>query len=136
MRSLLAALIRFSSLPSRCVAQVPPSEASCASIAGLHAAAATGDVAEIERLIAARREAQGHRRATAARRCMSRSSRTSMTAARALLRLGADPNALEFDRYDIITIAAVANDLADAEDRARGRRQSARTSPAAMTAPR
>jgi len=33
-------------------------------------------------------------------------------AARALLRLGADPNRLEFGRYDIITIAAVANDIA------------------------
>ena len=32
-------------------------------------------------------------------------------AARALIRLGADPNKLETDRYDIITIAAVANDL-------------------------
>ena len=32
-------------------------------------------------------------------------------AARALLRLGANPNALEIDRYDIVTIAAVANDL-------------------------
>ena len=32
-------------------------------------------------------------------------------AARALIRLGADPNKLEIDRYDIITIAAVANDV-------------------------
>ena len=32
-------------------------------------------------------------------------------AARLLIRLGADPNKLEIDRYDIITIAAVANDV-------------------------
>ena len=32
-------------------------------------------------------------------------------AARALIRLGADPNKLDVDRYDIITIAAVANDV-------------------------
>ena len=32
-------------------------------------------------------------------------------AAKALLRLGADPNRLEVDLYDIVTIAAVANDL-------------------------
>ena len=32
-------------------------------------------------------------------------------ATRALIRLGADPNKLEIDRYDIITIAAVANDV-------------------------
>jgi ankyrin repeat protein len=31
---------------------------------------------------------------------------------RALVAAGADPNALEHDRYDIVTIAAVANDLA------------------------
>ena len=31
--------------------------------------------------------------------------------ARALMRLGADPNKLEIDRYDIITIAAVAGDV-------------------------
>ncbi|MDH4182575.1 MAG: ankyrin repeat domain-containing protein, partial [Betaproteobacteria bacterium] len=30
---------------------------------------------------------------------------------RALVRAGADPNALEGDRYDVVTIAAVANDL-------------------------
>jgi len=35
-------------------------------------------------------------------------------AARALIRLGADPNKLDIDRYDIITIAAVANDVPDA----------------------
>ena len=32
-------------------------------------------------------------------------------AARTLIRLGADPNRLEVDRYDIVTIAAVANDV-------------------------
>ena len=32
-------------------------------------------------------------------------------AARALLRLGANPNALDAERYDIVTIAAVNNDL-------------------------
>ena len=32
-------------------------------------------------------------------------------AMRALVRAGADPNALERDRYDIVTIAAVANDV-------------------------
>jgi ankyrin repeat protein len=32
-------------------------------------------------------------------------------AAHALLKLGANPNALDIDRYDIVTIAAVRNDL-------------------------
>ena len=57
-------------------------------------------------------------------------------AARALLKLGADPNALEIDRYDIVTIAAVANDVADAKIALAGGGKRAATSPAAMTAPR
>ena len=43
---------------------------------------------------------------------MSRSSRISADAARALLEAGADPNALDAQRYDIVTIAAVADDVA------------------------
>jgi ankyrin repeat protein len=34
-----------------------------------------------------------------------------VAAMRALVQAGADPNALEGDRYDVVTIAAVANDL-------------------------
>ena len=53
------------------------------------------------------------KRSTAAseRRCTSQSTLGKHDAARALIRLGADPNKLEADRYDIITIAAVANDV-------------------------
>ena len=42
---------------------------------------------------------------------MSPSTKRNHDAARTLIRLGADPNKLEIDRYDIITIAAVANDV-------------------------
>ncbi len=91
-------------------AQTPPTEQELKIYAGLHAAAARGDTAEIEKLIAAgeRPNIQDSR------------SRTPLhvaaffrhhDAARALMRLGANPNALEADRYDIVTIAAVANDL-------------------------
>ena len=37
--------------------------------------------------------------------------KTQYDAARALLKAGANPNALEIDRYDIVTIASVANDI-------------------------
>ena len=78
--------------------------------AGLHEAAAKGDVAEIERLIADGEKLN----------IQDSKSRTPLhvavylkkyDAVRALLKAGANPNALEIDRYDIVTIAAVANDV-------------------------
>jgi hypothetical protein len=76
----------------------------------LHAAAARGDFADIEKRIAAAedKEAVDARRRTPLHVAVYQKQRD---AARALLRLGADPNRLEIDRYDIITIAAVANDV-------------------------
>ncbi len=91
-------------------AQTPPSERELRIYAGLHDAAARGDVAGIEQLIA-----EGEKP-----NIQDAKSRTPLhvatfmrkyDAARALLRLGANPNALDADRYDIVTIAAVNNDL-------------------------
>jgi ankyrin repeat protein len=91
-------------------AQIAPTEAEWRAYGGLHAAAARGDVAGIEKLIASGENKEA----------VDRSGRTPLhvaaylkkhDAARALIRLGADPSKLEIDRYDIITIAAVANDL-------------------------
>ena len=91
-------------------AQNAPTRTEIAIYAGLHEAAAKGDVAEIEKLIA-----EGEKP-----NIQDSKSRTPLhvavymkqhAAARALLKLGANPNALEIDRYDIVTIAAVANDL-------------------------
>jgi ankyrin repeat protein len=73
-------------------AQIPPSASEMRVYAGLHAATAKGDAAEIERLIVA-----AHMRHHAA--------------ARALLRLRANPNALDAQRYDIVTIASVNDDV-------------------------
>ena len=92
-------------------AQTPPTERDLRIYAGLHDAAARGDVAEIEKLIA-----EGEKP-----NIQDSNSRTPLhvaaylrkhDAARALLRLGANPNALDAERYDITTIAAVNNDLA------------------------
>jgi len=91
-------------------AQVAPSEAELRAYGGLHAAAARGDVADIEARIAAGedKEAIDARYRTPLHVAVYRKQHD---AARALMRLGADPNRLDIDRYDIITIAAVANDL-------------------------
>ena len=90
-------------------AQVPPSAREVAAYAGLHAAAHRGDAVAIERAAASRaaleaRDAHGRTPlhvATFARR---------HGAIRALLAAGADPGALDHDRYDAVTIAAVADD--------------------------
>jgi uncharacterized protein len=91
-------------------AQVPPTPAEAAAYTGLFAAATRGDAAQIVRLGAAGadlRARDGHGRtplhvATFAGR---------HDAMRALAKAGVDPNALESDRYDIVTIAAVADDV-------------------------
>jgi hypothetical protein len=91
-------------------AQVSPSAVERAGYTGLFHAAEQGDAGEIARLAAAGARVStrdGHGRtplhvATYARR---------HEAMRALVKAGADANALEGDRYDIVTIAAVANDL-------------------------
>ena len=90
-------------------AQRAPSSQEIAAYAGLFAAAHAGDAAAIVRLAAAGapvdvRDGYGrtplHVAAYAGRG----------EAMRALVRAGANPNALERDRYDVVTIAAVAND--------------------------
>ncbi len=91
-------------------AQIAPTAAELRAYGGLHAAAARGDVAEIEKRIAAgeNKEATDDRARTPLHVA---AYQKQYDAARALIRLGADPNKLEIDRYDIITIASVANDL-------------------------
>jgi uncharacterized protein len=91
-------------------AQTPPSPAELQAYRGLHAAAATGDVAAVEKLVASgmaldARDANGRTPLHAA--AFARQSGS----ARTLMRLGADANALEAQRYDIVTIAAVADDV-------------------------
>jgi len=92
------------------LAQVPPTPTELAGYKGLFAAAARGDAAGIAKLTAAGadiRARDGHGRTPLHVAAYTRQSE----AMRALVKAGADPNALENDRYDIITIAAVADDV-------------------------
>jgi ankyrin repeat protein len=109
-RLLLALTLFVAVLAQPALAQNAPTRQELAVYAGLHEAAAKGDVAEIERLIKDGEKPN----------IQDSKSRTPLhvaaymkqhAAARALLRLGANPNALEIDRYDIVTIAAAANDI-------------------------
>lgn len=109
MRPIIAAVAAALSL-SPAAAQVAPSSAELAAYSGLHAAAARGDIVDIERRIRAGedKEAVDARMRTPLHVAAYQKQHE---AARALMRLGADPNKLEVDRYDIITIASVANDV-------------------------
>lgn len=90
-------------------AQVPPSAAEAARYTGLHAAAQRGDATTIRKLA-------GDRKALDARDAYGRTPLHVATfarkreAIRALVEAGADLHLLENDRYDCVTIAAVADD--------------------------
>ena len=101
-------LLFFLILPA--AAQTPPNTTELQAYRNLHAAAAKGDVAEIERLVksgAAVDARDGRARTPLHVAAFMRKP----DAARALMRLGADANALEAQKYDIVTIAAVADDV-------------------------
>jgi ankyrin repeat protein len=91
-------------------AQTGPTPSELAGYSGLHAAATRGDTAEIERRIKAGedKDAVDARMRTPLHVAAFQKRHE---AARTLMALGADPNRLEIDRYDIVTIASVANDV-------------------------
>jgi ankyrin repeat protein len=102
----LAAALATSPLAA---AQVPPSADQAARYAGLHAAAQRGDAAAIRTLASERnnvdaRDAYGRTPLHVATFARQRE------AIRALVEAGADLHLLENDRYDCVTIAAVADD--------------------------
>jgi len=110
MRRVLALLVVLSAYAHGAGAQVPPSPAERAAYAGLFAAAAIGDTAAIARLAASgavvdARDGHGRTPLHVAAYAQQHD------AMRALVKAGADPNAYESDRYDIVTIAAVADDV-------------------------
>lgn len=90
-------------------AQIPPSAGEIAQYRGLHAAAQHGDVGAIQRGIADKADLN-------IRDLYGRTPLHVATYARQrevikmLVQAGADPGLLEDDRYDAVTIAAVADD--------------------------
>src|SRR4029079_12688317 len=107
--TLAAAACWLGALTLPAVAQNAPTPQEIAIYAGLHEAAAKGDVAEIEQLIKDGEQANIQDSKSRTPRPVAAYLKKH-EASRALLKLGANPNALEIDRYDIVTIAAVAND--------------------------
>ena len=104
----LAVLAFTLSLPAG--AQTPPDASELATYTGLHAAAARGDAPAIERLVndGADMDVRDSNRRTP----LHVAAFTKQDAAAVkLMSLGADPNALDGQRYDIVTIASVADDV-------------------------
>lgn len=91
-------------------AQVSPSPAEKSGYTGLLAAAARGNAAEIKALTA-KGEKPDTRDAYGRTPLHVAAYGGNHEGMRALVGAGANPNALENDRYDIVTIAAVANDV-------------------------
>jgi ankyrin repeat protein len=100
----------FGLLAPAASAQVAPTAREIADYGGLHAAAWRGDAAQIDRVAAATpaalRERDGHGRTALHVATFAR----QRAAIEALVRAGADLGALDDDRYDAVTIAAVADD--------------------------
>src|SRR5690242_5543407 len=92
------------------MAQTTPSALETAAYAGLHRAAAHGDAAQIRELLG--NGADANARDAAGRSPLHVAAFGShYDAVRALVAGGADINALENRRYDVITIAAVKDDV-------------------------
>jgi len=93
------------------LAQIAPSSPELRAYQGLHAAAAAGNVDEIESLVksgAAIDARDGHARTP----LHVAAFMGKQEAARRLMQLGADANAMDTQQYDIVTIAAVADNVA------------------------
>ncbi|WP_418319999.1 ankyrin repeat domain-containing protein [Piscinibacter sakaiensis] len=91
-------------------AQVAPSASEIAAYRGLHRAAQQGDVAAIAQLARASRAALVQRDAHGRTPLHVATFARQREAIRALIEAGADTAALDNDRYDAVTIAAVADD--------------------------
>jgi len=110
VRVPLARLFLLLAFAAPISAQIAPGAAELQAYRGLHAAAAHDDIAEIEKLAKAGASTEardGHARTPLHVAVFMRKP----DAEKALIRLGADANAFEAQHYDVVTIAAVADDV-------------------------
>jgi ankyrin repeat protein len=91
-------------------AQRAPTDRELAVYAGLHAAAANGEVGDIEKLIADG-ENPNLQDANSRTPLLVAAYRKHYAAVEALLKGGANPNARDMQGFDILTLAAVNNDM-------------------------
>jgi hypothetical protein len=110
--SCIAAIVLFSlGWPMTAgLAQVPPSASEIAGYDGLHAAAHENDTATIEKAVADRADLEG-RDKFGRTPVLVAAHASAYGAVRSLVAGGADIRAMDVQRYDVITIAAVANDI-------------------------
>jgi uncharacterized protein len=91
--------------------RLPPSESEYAAYTSLHAAAAKGDIAAIGKSGGERDKLNG-RDAYGRTPLMVAAYARQHAAAKGLIAAGANLDALDRDRYDVVTIASVADDVA------------------------
>lgn len=108
---LIAVALVAAALTGRALAQTPPDASELAAYRGLHAAAASGDVAAIRNLAGAgegldARDGNGRTPLHVA------AFRGQAEAIRALLAAGAAPGLFDNQRYDAVTIVSVTDDVA------------------------
>ena len=106
----LAVAAALACSPGALQAQQAPTDREIAVYAGLHAAAANGNVAEIEKLIGDG-EKPNLQDARSRTPLLVAAFRKHYGAVEALLKRGANANARDMQGFDILTLAAVSNDM-------------------------
>jgi len=106
----LALALAFGLIPLTVAAQVAPSSSEVAAYTGLHSAAHSGDFTTVTRLAKTSPQALAQTDGNGRTPLHVATFARQRGAVAALLDAGADPAALDNDRYDAVTIAAVADD--------------------------
>jgi uncharacterized protein len=110
IRTFIFALGVMLALPTFALGQEPPSSQEVAAYRGLHQAAFAGDLQQLEKELAVKSDVNA--RDSFQRTPFHVAAFAKQGAVmKALVAAGADPNALEGQAYDAVTIAAVADDV-------------------------